>query len=291
MQRDGVAAVQAAIRNRLRGAGISSAQLDARLIVQHAMQLSHERLIAEPQRALTAVESRSIEMLTERRMAREPVSRIVGEREFYGRMFGVNTDTLDPRPDTETLVEAALAIVRLQSSSGKGWRIADLGTGSGVVIITLLAELPEAAGAASEISRGALAMARENALRHKVASRLALIRCSWLAGLQDGFDLIVANPPYIPTASLAELPPEVGCYDPVLALDGGADGLEAYRRIGKGIGRHLRVGGHLCLEIGRGQEGAVSKIMVDCGLRPACKVPPLTPDISRITRVVTFESS
>ena len=290
MQRDCVAAVQAAIRHRLSGAGISSAQLDARLIVQHAMQLSHERLIADPQRSLTMEERRSIEMLTERRMAREPVSRIVGEREFYGKMFGLNKDTLDPRPDTETLVEGGLAVVRLQSASGKGWRIAELGTGSGAVIITLLAELPDAVGAASDISSGALAMARENALRHKVANRLTLIRCCWLAGLQDGFDLIVANPPYIPTAGLAELPPEVRCYDPVLALDGGADGLEAYRRIGNDVAYHLRAGGHLCLEIGRGQEEAVSRIMLDCGLRPACKVPPHTPDICRITRVVTFES-
>src|SRR5690606_16310860 len=114
-----------------------------------------------------------------------------------------------------------------QSASGKGWRIADLGTGSGAVIITLLAELPEAVGAASDISRGALAMARENALRHKVADRLTLIGCSWLTSLQDTFDLIVSNTPYIPTAILAELPPEVRCYDPVLPLDGGADGLEA----------------------------------------------------------------
>lgn len=146
MPHETVAATLAMLKDRLRNAGIASAQLDARLIVQHACRLSHEQLIADPLRALTETERQSVERLARRRAAHEPVSRLLGEREFYGRMFQIDRSTLDPRPDTETLVETALSISRMQNSSESGWRVADIGTGSGAIIVTLLAELPKARG-------------------------------------------------------------------------------------------------------------------------------------------------
>jgi release factor glutamine methyltransferase len=290
MQRDSVGAALICIKNQLGKAGIASARLDARLIVQHATRLSHEQLIADTQRAITERESRSIEKMALRRAAHEPVSRLLGEREFYGRIFRIDQHTFDPRPDTETLVETVLKIVRLRSSSGQGWRIGELGTGSGAIIVTLLAELPEAIGVAGDMSSEALAIARENALRHKVANRVDLVNGSWFEGFTGSFDMIVSNPPYIAEEDMAALAPEVRLYDPVKALDGGPDGLKAYRQIAKDARRYLRINGYCCLEIGSGQEEKVTNIMLDGRLRLPCKVPRLSQDFSGITRVLTFEN-
>lgn len=290
MQRDSVEATLISIKDRLGKAGIESAQLDARLIVQHAIQLSHEQLIAYAQRPITEGESRSIETMAVRRMAHEPVSRLLGEREFYGRMFRINQHTFDPRPDTETLVETALNLVRLNSGSGQGWRIGELGTGSGAIIVTLLAELPQAMGMAGDTSTEALAIAGENALRHKVANRVELVSGSWFEDFTGSFDMIVSNPPYIAEGDMAALAPEVRLFDPATALKGGPDGLNAYRQIAKDAGRFLRIGGYCCVEIGSGQEEKVTNIMLDGRLRLPCKVPRISPDLSGITRVLTFES-
>jgi release factor glutamine methyltransferase len=280
--------------NRLKttfgAAGIPSPQLDARLIVQHATGLSHEQLIAAGERRPTEIELRLIEELAVRRLAREPVSRLLGEREFYGRRFWISAATLDPRPETEILVDAALHMARGCRTGAEGLRVADLGTGSGAIIVTLLAELPLAGGAASDISADALEVAQKNALRHKVADRLELLQGSWFDRLTGTYDLIVSNPPYVAEKELGALPPEVRLYDPREALDGGKDGLSAYRRIARDARRHLRIGGHLVLEIGRGQEGQVTKIVRDHGLRPSCKIPAFTPDLSGIVRVLAFET-
>lgn len=291
MQRDSVGATLISIRDRLRTAGIASAQLDARLIVQHATQLSHERLIAEAQRAITQSESRSIESMALRRAAHEPVSRLLGEREFYSRMFRISPHTFDPRPDTETLVETVLKIVRRTSSSGRGWRIGELGAGSGAIIVTLLAELPEATGMAGDMSSDALTIAGENALRHKVAERVDLVCGSWFEGFTGSFDMIVSNPPYIAEQDMAALAPEVRLYDPATALHGGSDGLGAYRQIAKNVGRYLRISGYCCVEIGSGQEEKVADIMLEGGLRLPCEVPQFSPDLCGITRVLTFENA
>jgi release factor glutamine methyltransferase len=290
MQRESVAATLVSIKDRLAKAGIASARLDARLIVQQATRLSHEQLIADGRRPITERESRSIASMAQRRAAHEPVSRLLGEREFYGRKFRINRSTLDPRPDTEILVETALELARLDGSDGRGWRIGDLGTGSGAIIVSLLAELPEATGVASDISAEALRMARDNALRHKVADRLELVNGSWFESYTGRFDLIVSNPPYIAEADMKALPPEVRLYDPAEALNGGGDGVQCYRQIAGAVGRFLRIGGYLCVEIGAGQEENITSIMLNCGLRLPCKTPSRTPDLCGITRVLTFEN-
>jgi release factor glutamine methyltransferase len=289
MRPDTIAARLAGTRQRLNNAGIASARLDARLIVQHATGLSHEQLVANEARGIREGENRLIEELVERRLKHEPVSRLIGEREFYGRSFRISRHVLDPRPETETLVDVALSLSKLGGAKARPGRIADLGTGSGAIIISVLAELPWAAGVASDITREALAVARENSLRHKVANRLELLEGSWFQGFTGEFDLILSNPPYIAEQDLPALPPEVRLFDPKAALNGGSDGLDAYREIAKGSRQYLRIGGHLCLEIGRGQENEVREIILGEGLRPSCKASVETPDLGGRVRVLTFE--
>jgi release factor glutamine methyltransferase len=182
----------------------------------------------------------------------------------------------------------ALALAQMQSPTGSGVLVADIGTGTGAIVISLLAELAEARAVAVDISRSALSAALENSLRHKVADRIRFEHSRWFQRVAGIFDLIVCNPPYIRAGDIDSLALEVRRHDPIKALNGGLDGLDAYREIAKAVGRHLRIGGHLCLEIGQGQEREVREIMAGAGLKPACKVPPVTPDLSGIPRVLTF---
>jgi release factor glutamine methyltransferase len=290
MQRESVAQALSEAKRRLSRAGVASAPLDARLIVQHVTGLSHEEIVAGTPRLLLRRESRRIDKLLQRREAREPLSRLTGEREFYGRSFRLNRGTLDPRPDTEILVETALALARGQDGHGGALRIADIGTGSGAIAISLLAELAHAEAVASDVSKLALKKARENSLRHKVADRLTLVHGRWFDKIEGLFDLIVSNPPYIPAGEMALLPDDVRLHDPARALKGGADGLGAYRQIAKDVGKHLKIGGHLLVEIGKGQEEGVRAIMLHHGLKPACKARPATPDLSGTIRVLAFVS-
>ena len=233
----------------LRAADIDGADLDARLLLQHAAGLAHEDLVADPQKT---VDGALFRVLINRRAASEPVSRIIGQREFHGRDFMVTPDTLDPRADTETVIEEALA--------GEASRILDLGTGTGAIAITLLSERPRWTGIATDISSRALAIARANAARHGVADRLGFVHGSWFDGIAGRFDLIISNPPYIPLATIATLERDVKDFDPHQALDGGPDGLEAYRRIAAGAGAHLAGSGRVVLEIGAGQAADVTRI-------------------------------
>jgi release factor glutamine methyltransferase len=261
----------ASLRRRLEAAGIANPALDARLILMKATGLSHEALIAAPERLLESGEVRRLEDMADRRLAREPVSRIFAEREFYDRPFTIGPASLDPRADTETLVERALAFARthaFQNSHG-GPAVLDLGTGSGAILVTLLAELPEARGTGTDLSPAALDEARANAARHGVSGRIRFVAADWCSGLEGRFDLIVSNPPYIPSEELQRLEREVRDYDPVLALDGGPDGLEAYRDIAAGAGPLLAPGGLLAVEIGAGQERAVAAIFAGHGWEPA----------------------
>lgn len=276
------------VRRRLERAGIKSAALDARLIVQHAARLTHEEVIAFSHEMLGLRQRSRIARLAARREAREPVSRLIGEREFYGRRFHLSRQTLDPRPETEILVETALALLRMQAWDGSGLLIADIGTGTGAIAISLIAELPGARAVASEVSQAALNTAKKNSLRHKVADRIEFVHSSWFRNIAGVFDLIVSNPPYLRTGEISSLSPEVRQHDPGRALDGGPDGLDAYREIAKAVEGHLRTGGHLCLEIGQGQEKEVSQIMAGAGLNPACKIRHVTPDFAGISRVLTF---
>ena len=283
---DSVATLSAVVKDQFRRAGLATPALDARLIIMRATGLSHEDLVARAGNAIASEARARIMDMVQRREGGEPLSRILGEREFYSRSFALNSGTLDPRPATETLVEVGLRLLRGQPTQAS--RVADLGTGSGAVIITLLAELPEALGVGIDLSATALKAARENALRHKVANRLALIEGSWLQNVPGVFDLIVSNPPYVASGDIAMLPREVRYHDPFAALDGGLDGLFAYREIAGEACRHLRIGGHLCVEIGEGQGEAVSAIMRGGGLSPARQHPPVTADLSGTPRVLTF---
>ena len=245
----------------LEQAEIETAALDARLLLQHAARVAHEELIAEPHRLISGKAGLSYRSMIARRCAHEPVSQIIGRREFYGRDFKITPAVLDPRPDTETLVEAALSFLPQDRPS----TVLDLGTGSGAIIVSLLVERSLAEGAASDLSPAALAVARANAHRHGVAPRLTLIETSWWRGISGSFDLIVSNPPYIPHGAIADLETEVRNFDPATALDGGPDGLEAYRRITGGALAHLRHGGSILVEFGDGQSNAVTSIFQERG--------------------------
>jgi release factor glutamine methyltransferase len=249
-------------RARLEEAGIDTAVLDARLLLQEATGLTHEELIAEPGRPVNDRVLTAYRAMIARRVGHEPVSRITGTREFYGRAFAVMPAVLDPRPETETLVEAALAVLPRDRPAS----VLDLGTGSGAIIVTLLAERPLARGTATDVSAEALATTRRNAIGHGVEPRLTLIAADWWQGVAGQFDLIVSNPPYIPSRALAGLQPEVRDFDPRTALDGGAEGYDAYRLIAAGSAAHLAAGGCILLEIGDGQANDVTEIFCNHGL-------------------------
>jgi release factor glutamine methyltransferase len=228
-------------------------------LLRAAAGLSREDIILEPGRSVPAGEVQHFEALIERRARREPVSRILGEREFYGRTFRVTPETLDPRPDTETLIDAALDLMP------QGARILDLGTGTGAIAVTLLAERPDASALATDVSPAALAVAAENAERAGVAERLRLIHGSWFEPVSGVFDIIVSNPPYIPAGDIAGLSPDVRNFDPILALVGGQDGLDPYRAISACAARHLAEAGHVLVEIGAGQADEVEAIFAALG--------------------------
>lgn len=241
---------------RLAAHGIETAALDARLLFQAASGLRHEDIVAEPDLLVPPDVAARFSVLIERRCKFEPVSRILGTREFYGRSFRVTPDVLDPRADTETLIGAALGLVK----GKEPLRILDLGTGSGAIAVTLLAELPGATAVATDLSAAALAVAKGNAEALGVAGRASFVQANWFEGIGGKFDLIVSNPPYIPLGDIAGLAPDVREFDPSRALDGGPDGLEAYRRLANGAGGHLAPKGHVVLEIGAGQENAVNEL-------------------------------
>lgn len=260
MPPDTVGGALQAARRRLARTSETSA-LDARLLLQAAANLSHEDIIATPERRIAAEDLTTLEAFVIRRLAHEPVSRILGTRDFYGRSFRLTPDVLDPRPDTETLIDAALALI------GRPARLLDLGTGSGIIAVTLLAERSGATGLATDLSPEALAVARSNAERHGVLSRLELRQGSWFEPVTGSFDLILSNPPYIPTDDIPGLAPDVRNYDPPAALSGGPDGLEAYRSIAGDAAAHLNPAGHLLVEIGAGQADDVSAVFVAAGFR------------------------
>lgn len=241
---------------QLAARGIETSALDARLLLQAALSLGHEDIVADPDMVPPTDAVAQFWSLIERRNAFEPVSRILGFREFYGRRFCVTPAVLDPRADTETLVDTALTLAR-----GKvPFRILDLGAGSGAIAVTLLAELPDAIAVGTDLSTAALLVAKNNAEALGVADRVRFIPANWFDGVTGEFELIVSNPPYIPLGEITSLPPDVRDFDPPKALDGGPDGLEAYRRIASGAGGHLAPKGHVILEIGAGQENAVNDL-------------------------------
>jgi release factor glutamine methyltransferase len=245
-------------------AGIESAQRDARFLLQSLLGLDGAALLTQPQRHL-GDNARRVSDALRRRLAHEPVSRIVGSREFYGRNFVITPDVLDPRPDTETVIDLALDIIRSRGLAEKTLSIADIGTGSGILIATLLAELPNARGVATDVSPAALAVARQNAERLGVADRATFIATHGLKGCGGPLDLIVSNPPYIATNKIAELESEVREYDPMVALDGGPDGLGVYREIAQDDIVKQQHSACIVVEVGAGQAADVEKIFVSAG--------------------------
>ena len=246
-----------------RASGIPMPELDARILVCHALGITHEDFVASPEARTSALERQLARGYAERRCAREPVSRIVGMREFRGLEFEITPETLDPRPDTETVVDASLEVVGSIPCSNRP-RILDIGAGSGCVLISLLHEVGKASGVGTDVSEGALCVARRNATRHGVAARSDFVCTSWTDGLAESFDLVVSNPPYIATGAIGDLEPDVRVYDPKSALDGGDDGLDGYRAVVPALARNLLPGGWVVFETGAGQAEAVAEMLIKC---------------------------
>ena len=278
-----IGAARRALAQAFRESGCDAPEADARIIVGHALGLDHAGVVAAESRKLTDGEVETISALADRRVAREPVARILGVKEFWGLRLQLSPTTLVPRPETETLIEAALEAIGREQARSRQWRIADLGTGTGAILLALLSELPHASGIGSDLDFAALVTARRNAEELGYAGRAHFVACDLGAALAGGFDLVVSNPPYVASRDIASLAPEVRTYDPARALDGGPDGLEAYRAIAADAVRLLAPGGALILEIGAGQAVAVTDLLASRGLRAA---PPRL-DLAGIPRVVT----
>lgn len=244
---------------------LDSARREARVLVAIALAAQPLALLAAPERVLTIAELEALEVVLRRRLAGEPTSRIRGTREFWSLEFAIAPGVLDPRPETELLVEQAL--VHGNALRSQSLRVLDLGTGSGCILLSLLHELPHAFGVGVDCSAGALAVARGNARSLGLADRSAWVCGDWLAALSGRFDIVVANPPYIPAGAVATLERGVKSYDPVLALDGGPDGLAPYRLLVPNLPRILRTSGAAFFEVGKGQAGFVTDMAQKSGLR------------------------
>jgi release factor glutamine methyltransferase len=247
---------------RLQAAGVDGPVIDARLLVEAAAGASRTDIIADPHRTLSEEQQATLEDFIARRERREPVSHILGRKGFWKIMLQVNANVLTPRPDTETVVELVLRDL----PEGKPFSILDLGVGSGAILLAILAERPAGKGLGIDVSDEALAVARENAANLGLAGKVALLRGDWTRGLGDAsFDVVVSNPPYIRSAEIEALAPEVRDHEPRLALDGGADGLDAYRELAPEILRVLKPGGRFAVEIGFDQAAEVEALFEAAG--------------------------
>ena len=273
-------AALAASRAMLAAAGVDEAALDARLLAQAATGLGHAALIARPEAVLDAEAAARLSAFLARRAAGAPVTRILGRRAFWSFELEVTPDVLDPRADTETLVEAALGL--MQGRRAEPLRIVDFGVGSGAILAALLTEFPDATGVGVDLSEKAAAVAARNLARLGLAERARIVVGGWETPLEGRFDLIVSNPPYIASADIAGLAREVANHDPRLALDGGADGLDAYRALAARAGGLIAPRGAVLFEVGHDQARAVAGLLAQAGLRPG----PARRDVAGIERVV-----
>ncbi|MGD9865362.1 MAG: peptide chain release factor N(5)-glutamine methyltransferase [Pseudodonghicola sp.] len=261
------AQAMAAAAARLRAAGVDNPARDARVLLAHAARIEAARVTLIAPEELEHDIAERYEQLIALRAIRVPVSHLLGEREFYGRRFKVSSDVLDPRPETETLIEAALA--------EPFDRVLDLGVGSGCILVTLLAERPEATGVGVDLSEAACLQASANAVLHRVQARAEILQSDWFSNVAGQFDLIVSNPPYIAADEMAGLADEVRRHEPHLALTDFGDGLGAYRRIAADVGAHLVPGGRLLVEIGPTQATAVCALFERAGLADLAVIPDL----------------
>ncbi len=278
-----IEAARRALAAHFKAANIDSADLDARMLVGAVLELDLTGLVKSATRQLTQEQAAQLTAFAERRVGGEPVARILGEREFWGLRLKLSPETLVPRPDTETVVELALEMLPREPTSGRPLRILDIGTGSGAILLALLSERRAAFGVGTDLSEGALRTARRNAAELGLAPRAGFLACRYAAALSGPFDLIVSNPPYIASAEIAGLAAEVRAHDPHLALDGGADGLAAYRALIPEAAGLLRFGGALVVEAGYGQSGLIEGLMTAAGL--AVQEPPRT-DLAGIPRAL-----
>ena len=278
-----VEAARRALTARFKSNDIDSAELDARILVGAALGLDLTGVIAAASWLVTAAEAARVEDFARRRLKGEPVARVLGLKEFWGLPLQLSAATLVPRPDTETVVELALEMLRAAPDPGRRLRLADIGTGSGAILLALLSELPNASGFGTDISVAALQTASSNAARLGFAPRAAFVACDYAAALSGTFDLIVSNPPYIRSAEIAGLATAVRDHDPHRALDGGMDGLDAYRVLVPQAARLLARDGVLAVEVGHDQGGDVEGIMTGAGLMP--ERPPKA-DLAGIRRAV-----
>jgi release factor glutamine methyltransferase len=266
-----------------RAGGIEDAQADARILVARTFGLNRAQLISQGDRTLGAREAETLAEQAARRLAREPVSRILGRREFWGIDLAITSAVLDPRPDTETVVELALDWITTRHLKNEKLRVLDIGTGSGALLLALLSELPSATGVATDISVDALKVAEGNARLLDFGERAIFVACNFTDALRGPFDLVVSNPPYISSKEIPTLGPEVRDHDPRIALDGGEDGLAAYRAIADDALRLLTPRGRLVTELGQGQAEPVSAIMRAAGLTIET---PIRRDLAGINRAL-----
>ncbi|HYC74146.1 peptide chain release factor N(5)-glutamine methyltransferase [Brevundimonas sp.] len=265
---------------RLKAGRIDSPSIDARLLLEVAAGCSRTDILTDPYRAVTADQQGVLDGYVERRLRREPVSRILGRKGFWKIMLNVTPDVLSPRPDTEAILD----VVLLAYPPDRTFEMIDLGTGSGAILLATLAERFGARGVGTDISFEALAVAKENATNLELDNRATFLRTEWAAGFADrSFDVVVSNPPYIPSGDIPGLDPEVRDHDPHLALDGGPDGLQAYRELAPEIMRILKPGGLFAVEIGWDQGPQVRTLFEAAGFANVIVVK----DLSDRDRVVT----
>lgn len=265
----------------LRAAGVEAPRHEARLLLAHAMGCREEDLLRDAGAAVPDVAARAFGALLRRRAAREPVAHLLGHAGFWTLTLEVSPATLIPRGDSEAVVEAALAAF---ASPAHMRRVLDLGTGTGALLLAVLSECPGATGVGVDVSPAAAALAARNAAANGLADRAAFCCGDWAEALSGRFDLVLSNPPYIESAAVPRLMPDVARYEPALALDGGADGLDAYRRLVRALPGLLAPGGRAVLEIGQGQRPAVEALAVAAGLRPAGA----RPDLAGIDRALVL---
>lgn len=274
-----------AARTRLTAAGIADAVLDSRLIVEHFSGTTRAQAIAEPHRPVETTALAAIDAALRRRVAGEPVHRILGYREFYGLRLALSPDTLEPRPDTETLVDAVLPFVRATAERLGECRILDLGTGTGAIALALLSAVPAATATGVDISPGALAIAMRNAEDLGLGGRFKALHSNWFEKVSGRYHLIAANPPYIPSRDIENLQDEVRDFDPHRALDGGVDGVVPYGIIAGGAEGFLEARGKVAVEIGHTQQSVVTAIFARAGYRLA----EVRRDLGGNDRVLVFE--
>lgn len=264
---------------RLRMAKLDTPELDGRVLIKYALKLNDAELIGGADKIVSPDCASALENMVARRVRGEPVARIVGRKEFWGLSFELGLHTLVPRPETETLIEAALAAF----GRGAPKRVLDLGTGTGCLLLGVLSEYPEASGVGADIAPKAVEVAAANAGRLGFAGRAEFLVSDWDKKVEGRFDLVLSNPPYILKEDIEKLAPEVRLHDPVLALDGGPDGLSAYRKLAAAAARRLAPEGLLIAELGIGQEAEVAAIMAGAGLTVDG---PARPDLAGIPRAL-----